>query len=97
MKIEQTEYSETSAIIIQVPGNYPEKSIQNKDSNPARAVERSGTKLPCLGKSMGWKKINLKLLFFFYGEPKRMSCNFTLCRVQLTPRLKQLFYSCQRA
>ena len=33
----------------------------------------------------------------FYGEPKGISCNFALCRAQLTPRLKQLFYSCQRA
>jgi len=29
MKMEQTEYSETSAYKIQTPGNYPEENIQN--------------------------------------------------------------------
>jgi len=29
MKMEQTEFSETSAYKIQTPGNYPEESIQH--------------------------------------------------------------------
>jgi len=31
MKMELTEYSETSAYKIQTPGNYPEESIQHSD------------------------------------------------------------------
>jgi len=30
MKMEQTEFSETSAYKIQMPGNYPEKNIKQK-------------------------------------------------------------------
>ena len=31
MKMEQTEYSETSAYKIQTPGNYPEENIQHTE------------------------------------------------------------------
>jgi hypothetical protein len=40
MKMEQTECSEMSAYKIQMPGNYPEGNVQNKEYFPVSEVHK---------------------------------------------------------
>jgi len=94
MKMEQTECSETSAYKIQMPGNYPEESIQHSEHGESlkSRIFSSCSQIGC------WIKIKLRFRYFifkqFYWHHESSSTD-AMRAVLLTPW--EQFYWCHES